>query len=71
MAELKVEGTVVITENHKRYEARYKCVDDLVTIYIGDDGPFTSHSGGLFPETVARMLLREFLDGRLPPQDEA
>lgn len=70
MAESKSEGTVVVTEGNKRYEARYKCIDDVVTIYINDDGPFTTQSGGLFPETVARMLLREFLDGRLGSDED-
>ena len=34
MAPPKVEGTVAIVENDKRYEARYECQDDIVIIYI-------------------------------------
>ena len=71
MTESKSEGTVVVTENNTRYEVRYRCIDDVVTIFINDDGPFTTTSGGLFPETVARMLLRDFLDGQPLPKGEA
>jgi hypothetical protein len=71
MAQPKVEGTVSITENDQRHEARYEWDDDIVTIYIGEFGPYTTHSGGLLPETVARMYLREFLDGRLGEEDES
>jgi hypothetical protein len=59
------EGKVAITENGQRYEVRYECEHDNVTIYIGHLEPFTTQSGGLYPQTVARLYLREFLDGRL------
>jgi hypothetical protein len=65
VAPAKVEGTVAVFENEKRYEARYECQDDIVIVYINDEGPFETQAGGLYPETVARMLLREFVDGRI------
>ena len=64
------EGTVAITENGQRYEARYECEHDNVTIYIRDLEPFTTQSGGLYPQTVATIYLREFLDGRLGSKEE-
>jgi hypothetical protein len=64
MAQPKVEGTVAIAENEKRYEARYECQNDILIVYINNEGPFETQAGGLYPETVARMLLREFMDGR-------
>ena len=54
---------IVCSINEKRFEARYECQDDIVIVYINDKGPFETHAGGLYPETVARMLLREFMDG--------
>jgi hypothetical protein len=69
MAEVrpKLEGTVWIEEGGTRYEGSWHLENGVVSLYVGDIGPMSTLAGNSPPDTVARWLLREFLDGRKLP----
>jgi hypothetical protein len=58
----------VRSEDGVRYEGRWQLEHGVVTVYVGDFGPFATLTSPAGPETVARWLLREFLDGRKAQQ---
>ena len=45
-------------------EGKWYLENGVVTLYVGDFGPFATLVGGLTPENVARHLMAEFLDER-------
>ena len=60
-----VEGTVSIEDSSGLpIEGRWYLENGVVTLYVGDFGPFATLVGGQTPESIARHLMGEFLDGR-------
>ena len=53
------------------FEGRWYLENGVVTLYVGDFGPFATLVGGLTPESVARHLMAEFLDGRQPQEPKS
>ena len=65
MIKRPIEGTVSMEDSTGiPVEGRWYLENGMVTLYVGDFGPFATLVGGLTPESVARQLMREFLDGR-------
>lgn len=62
-ADEQQEGTVWLEEDGVTYTATWKLEHGILSLYIGDVGPMTTHLGSLTPTALAKELLREFLDG--------
>lgn len=45
-------------------DGRWYLENGVVTLYVGDFGSFATLVGDSTPESIARHLMREFLDGR-------
>lgn len=60
----KAEGSLSIEQDGMRYEGRWHLADGVVSVYVGDFGPFTTIVGPGGAEIEARRLMREFLEGR-------
>jgi hypothetical protein len=58
------EGTVWIEDGGTKLEGHWYLENGIVSVYVGDFGPFATHTSPAGPETVARWLMREFLRGR-------
>lgn len=65
MIKRPIEGTVSMGDSTGiPVEGRWYLENGVVTLYVGDFGPFAALVGGSTPESIARHLMREFLDGR-------
>jgi hypothetical protein len=65
MIKRPVEGTVSIEDSTGiPVEGRWYLENGMVTLYVGDFGPLATLVGGSTPESIARHLMREFLEGR-------
>ncbi len=68
MIKRPVEGTVSLEDSTGiAVEGRWYLENGVITLYVGDFGPFATLVGGLTPESVARQLMAEFLAGRQTP----
>lgn len=61
---MTAEGDVVMAQDGTEYRGHWRLEDGVVSLYVGDHGPFATQAGGLGAEGTARLLMREFLDGR-------
>jgi hypothetical protein len=59
------EGTVWLDEEGVTYTGTWKVEHSILSLYVGDVGPISTHLGSLPPNMLARQLLREFLDGAI------
>ena len=63
MAE-ETAGTVRMEQDATTYEGSWRLESGIVSLYVGDFGPMATQAGNLGAAAVARLLMREFLDGR-------
>ena len=70
MSKAILEGDVVLEQDGTEYRGHWRCENGIVSLYVGDFGPISTQAGGLGAEGVARLLMREFLDGRKAQTDK-
>jgi hypothetical protein len=65
------EGTIWVDDPlGVAHLGRWNLEQGVVSLYVGDFGPMATLVGGLPPESVARMLMRDFLDGRQAQEEK-
>lgn len=57
------EGDVSIEQDGTTYTGHWRLEKGILSLYVGDYGPMSTHLGSLPPNTLARQLLSEFLNG--------
>jgi hypothetical protein len=63
MATEQQEGTVWLDDGGVTYTGTWKLEHGILSLYVGDVGPMSTHLGSSTPTILAKLLLREFLDG--------
>ena len=61
-----IEGAIQLKHNGQTYHGRWELDNsDVLSVWTGDVGPFTTINGPgrMPPERMARLMLREYLNG--------
>jgi hypothetical protein len=61
------EGTVEIEHEGKKYKGRYVIEKSLVTVFYGASRKQSTQIGGGSAESLARLMLREFVQADPEP----
>jgi hypothetical protein len=70
VADETTAGIVWMEQDGVTYQGTWRLENGIVSLYVGDFGPMSTQAGSLGAAAVARLLMREFLDGRKRQQDK-